>query len=179
MIHFNCIPLQNNYSLLLKRKNCFLPFVFLWIFPYILIQLVWDCKLSTLRGQTRNFQNYDVFLPMKVVLILANSSDLIQCNIMLYFIWVFTGCQSTCLWVSSIQRVKQGCCQNTHQRERMKSNSDSLQLKLLPFSKCLLFKGRICSQRWRFFSLKSCMLWHGKFPFMSCMLWHGKPLLIR
>ena len=48
---------------------------------------------------------YGVFLSLKVVLILANSADLIKCSIMLHFIWVFTVCQSTHLVVPSLQRV--------------------------------------------------------------------------
>ena len=39
-----------------------------------------------------NFQNFDVFMSLKIV--------------MQHFIWVFTVCQSTCLLVSSIQIEK-------------------------------------------------------------------------
>ena len=51
------------------------PFVFLWIFPYLLMQQVWYCSFSTFRGHRQKFLNYDVFLSLKVVLLLANSKD--------------------------------------------------------------------------------------------------------
>ena len=44
-------------------------------FHTYLIQLVWDCHFCTLRGHLYNFLNYDVFLSLKVVLILANSAE--------------------------------------------------------------------------------------------------------
>ena len=34
-----------------------------------------DCPLCTLRGHSQNFLNYDLFLSLKIVLILANSAD--------------------------------------------------------------------------------------------------------
>ena len=51
------------------------------------------------KGSQVNFSKYDVFLSLKVVLILANSADP-------DFIWVFTVCQHTFQGVSSIQRVE-------------------------------------------------------------------------
>ena len=47
--------------------------------------------------------NYDVFLSLKVVLILANSADPFE---MQHFICIFTVCKSDFLRVSNIQRVK-------------------------------------------------------------------------
>ena len=38
-------------------------------------QYVWDCILPTLRDHRENALNYDGFLSLKVVLILANSAD--------------------------------------------------------------------------------------------------------
>ena len=43
----------------------------LWFSPYILIQFVWDFPL----GHSYNFLNYDVFLSLKFVFILAHSAD--------------------------------------------------------------------------------------------------------
>ena len=56
--------------------------------------------------------NNDVFLPLKVVLILTNNVDPDEMqhyaafHIILRFIWVFTVCITTRLGVSSIQKVK-------------------------------------------------------------------------
>ena len=46
---------------------------------------------------------YKLFLSLKIVLVLANSTDPGE---MWHFICVFTACQSTHLGVTSIQRVK-------------------------------------------------------------------------
>ena len=39
------------------------------------MQKVWKCPLCTLKGHIYNFLNYDVFLSLKIVLILANSAN--------------------------------------------------------------------------------------------------------
>ena len=44
-----------------------LTFCILMDFPYTSIQNVWACPLCTLKGNRLKFQNYDVFLFLKVV----------------------------------------------------------------------------------------------------------------
>ena len=56
-------------------------------------------------GHCKNFLNFDVFLSLKVVLILANSVDPDGMQHYAVFIWAFTVYQSTYLGVSTIQRV--------------------------------------------------------------------------
>ena len=41
----------------------------------MLIQKVWDCPLCALRGLRLSFLNYDVFMTLKIILILANRED--------------------------------------------------------------------------------------------------------
>ena len=63
--------------------------------------------MCILRADRYHFLNYDKFLSLKVVLILAHSSDPDKMH-QYYadFIWLFTVCQRTSLGVSSIQKVK-------------------------------------------------------------------------
>ena len=82
-----------------------LPFELCWIFPYILIQLEWDCPVLYIKGSQVTFLNYNVFLSLQVVLILANSEDLDEMPRFAAFHLGLTVCQSTRLGVSSIQRV--------------------------------------------------------------------------
>ena len=75
-------------------------------FPIHIDAISMGCRLCTLRGHRQNFLNYDVFLSLTVVLILAKSADPDEmqhnkCSIMLHFIWVFTACQSTHSGVST------------------------------------------------------------------------------
>ena len=51
-----------------------------------------------LKGHRSKFLNFDIFLSLKIAFILAKSAlTLMNCHIMLHFIWVFTVCQSTSL----------------------------------------------------------------------------------
>ena len=52
------------------------------------------------------FLNVIEFLSQKNDIVLANSTDLVESCVLQHFIWVFTVCQSTCLEVSSLQKVK-------------------------------------------------------------------------
>ena len=52
------------------------------------------------------FLNWDVFMPLSIAFILANSADPDEMPPYAHFIWVFTVCQSTCLLVSRMKWVK-------------------------------------------------------------------------
>ena len=43
------------------------------------------------------FLNFNIFLSLKIVVILANSADPDEMSPMWHFSWVFTVCQSICL----------------------------------------------------------------------------------
>ena len=62
------------------------------------------CVHTMYQGITcMKYANYAVFLSLQIIFISANSEEPDECCI-LYFIWVFTVCQSIDLPVSSIQR---------------------------------------------------------------------------
>ena len=64
--------------------------------------------LCTFRGHRYRFLNYEVFLSLLIVLILATVQTLLKCSITLHFIWVFTVCQITRLEV--FQNTKESNC---------------------------------------------------------------------
>ena len=68
-------------------------------FPPHIDTLSMGLPILSFKGSKVELRSYDIFLSLKVVLILANNADL-------HFIWVFTVCQSTHLGVPSIQRDK-------------------------------------------------------------------------
>ena len=63
-------------------------------------------KVSPDWGHRSKFLLNDVFLSLKIVIILANSAHPDEMPPYVAFIWVFTFCQITCLQVSRVERVK-------------------------------------------------------------------------
>ena len=73
---------------------------------YILIKEVWNSPFCILRGHWLKFLNYDALLSLKIVLSKQTVLTQMKCRLLRHFILVFTVCQSTCLPVSRMKRVK-------------------------------------------------------------------------
>ena len=71
----------------------------------MLIQKLLDCPFYILMGHSTIFKNYDVFLSLKTVLILANSAEP---NEMKLYAAFHLGLHSLPEYLSSIQRVVNG-----------------------------------------------------------------------
>ena len=75
----------------------------------MVVKIIWSTVYIDPKGSQVIISN-NVFLSLKVKInsVLVNSVDSMKCRIMWHFIWVFTVCQSTCLKVSSAQKVNLG-----------------------------------------------------------------------
>ena len=71
-------------------------------FPILIDTVSMVLSIVYFKGSHVEFLYYNVFLSLKVVLIVGNSADPEE---MLHSFWVFTICQSTRLGVSTLQRV--------------------------------------------------------------------------